>query len=286
MLIFLAISQAGDGFRNKEAKLMRNPKEASFDENKKIQKSKSKVRRRKGGKHQIRKNKIGKTSQKRKSVGDMKRKHRKNKGKGPRQNCNVDQAYNDYKKASGYSRNIKRAQIQLNQINKKSEKLQTFESFSRILGTVTDNGTSCTQEAQEGYKFLQNCSISVPDICTTTGFDVSEADTCIDENKQFLACANNKNKQLCDCYNDFAPKFEPQCDAIVDISKNITDQKKICLNSEVTGSFSNCMQFVKNDVPTIQEDCIKCTSVPSPTTSPAPVPTPSAAVATATNETG
>ena len=66
MLIFLAISQAGDGFRNKEAKLMRNPKKASSDKNKKIQKSKSKVRRRKGGE-----NRTGKTSQKRKSVGDM-----------------------------------------------------------------------------------------------------------------------------------------------------------------------------------------------------------------------
>jgi len=256
MLTFLAISLAGEGFRNKEAKLMINPRKASFDKNKKMQKSKSKIKRRKGGKNKIRKNKTGKTSQKRKSEGDMKRK-----GKGHRQtDCNVDQAYIDYKKASDHVRIIKRADIQFKLINKKSEKLETFESFSRILGLVTDDGTSCTQEAKDGYKFLQNCSMSVPDICTTSDFNISEAETCKIKHKKFLACANNQNKKLCNCHNDYPPEFLDECQAIVDIAGNIANQKKLCLNPDVTGSFSNCMQFVKNDVPTIQEECIKCTN--------------------------
>ena len=92
------------------------------------------------------------------------------------------------------------------------------------MGIVTDDGTTCTQEAKEGYKFVKDCSKTVPEICTTEGYDVSEAETCITENKDFLKCANNKKNDVCECFDDYPPLFSPECEAIVNIQPAITNQ--------------------------------------------------------------
>ena len=65
-----------------------------------------------------------------------------------------------------------------------------------------------------------------------------------------------KESRLCECYEDFDKQFPPNCEAFVDKTSEVTESRKLCMNSTVNGSFSNCMQFIKNEVPMILEECL------------------------------
>ena len=187
----------------------------------------------------------------------------RNKGKGrkdSRQSCDKDQAFKDYKKAVEYKKKIDRVVKFVKQLEKKSTNLSPFKNFTALLGSATDNGTTCTPEAKDAYKFLQSCSETIPILCSPPEISIKEAEDCTNDTTssfaKFAKCATKKKPGLCECYTDFDKQFPANCEAFVDKTSEVTDSRKLCMNSTVPGSFSNCMQFIKTEVPMILEECL------------------------------
>ena len=191
------------------------------------------------------------------------RKLRKGKGrKESRQSntCDKDQAFIDYKKAVEYKKKIDRVVKFVKQLEKKSTNLSPIKNYSALLGAATVNGTTCTQEAKDAYKFLLSCSQTIPTLCAPPEISFKEAEDCTNDTTssfaKFAKCATKKKPGLCECYTDFDKQFPPNCEAFVDLTSEVTESRKLCMNSTVPGSFSNCMQFIKTEVPMILEKCL------------------------------
>ena len=186
----------------------------------------------------------------------------RNKGKESRQssNCDKDQAFKDYKKAVEYKKKIDRVVKFVKQLEKKSTNLNPFKNFTALFGAATDNGTTCTQEAKEAYQLLQSCSDTIPTLCSPPDISIKEAEDCTNDTTssfaKFAKCATKKSPGLCGCYTDFDKQFPDICGAFVDKTSEVTESRKLCMNSNASGSFSNCMQFVKTEGPIILEKCI------------------------------
>ena len=112
------------------------------------------------------------------------RKLRKGKGrKESRQSntCDKDQAFIDYKKAVEYMKKIDKVVKFVKELEKKStfkSPYSPFKNYAELLGAATDNGTTCTQEAKEAYKFLQSCSQTIPTLCAPLEINIKEAENC------------------------------------------------------------------------------------------------------------
>ena len=59
------------------------------------------------------------------------------------------------------------------------------------------------------------------------------------------------------CYENKKPRFAKNCNILKELSKSFGKAKKLCFESDATGSFSNCKEFILNKVPSIIEDCTK-----------------------------
>ena len=189
----------------------------------------------------------------------------RNKGKGRKESrqtstCDKDQAFIDYKKAVEYKKKIDRVVKFVKQLEKKSTNLSPIKNYTELFGLATDNGTTCTPEAKDAYKFLQSCSETIPTLCAPPEISIKEAEECTNDTTssfaKFAKCATKKKPGLCECYTDFDKQFPPNCETFVDLTSEVTESRKLCMNSTVPGSFSNCMQFIKTEVPMILEKCL------------------------------
>ena len=183
--------------------------------------------------------------------------------------CDKDQAFVDYKKAVEYKKKIDRVVKFVKQLEKKSTNLSPIKNYTELFGLATDNGTTCTPEAKDAYEFLLSCSDTIPTLCSPPDISIKEAEECTNDTTssfaKFAKCATKKNSDLCECYTDFNKQFPANCEAFVNKTTEVTDSRKLCMNSTVKGSFSNCMQFIKTEVPMILEECSSCTVVDTTT---------------------
>ena len=184
----------------------------------------------------------------------------RNKEEESRQSCDKDQAFIDYKKAVEYKKKIDRVVKFVKQLEKKSTNLSPIKNYTELFGLATDNGTTCTPEAKDAYKFLQSCSETIPTLCGPPEISIKEAEECTNDTTssfaKFAKCATKKKPGLCECYTDFDKQFSTNCEAFVDKTSEVTDSRKLCMNSNVNRSFSNCMHFIKTEVPMILEKCL------------------------------
>ena len=177
--------------------------------------------------------------------------------------CDKDQAFIDYKKAVEYMKKIDKVVKFVKELERKStfkSPYSPFKKYTELLGAATDNGTTCTQEAKEAYKFLQSCSQTIPTLCAPLEINIKEAEDCTNDNTssfaKFAKCATKKKPGLCECYTDFDKQFPANCEAFVDKTSEVTYSRKLCMNSNVNGSFRNSMHFIKTEVPMILEKCL------------------------------
>ena len=169
-----------------------------------------------------------------------------------------EHAFKDFKKAFKYQTKIKRTITQLIQVEKKEKNLNPFKNFMDVLATITKSGTTCSEEAKEAYRFLKECSNTVPIFCNKLTFPLSEAENCIKKSKfaKYLKCATKNYPSLCDCYKENGSGVPDSiCEAIVDVAKKVTAARKLCMDSTVNGTYINCMQFIKTTLPKILEKC-------------------------------
>ena len=190
-------------------------------------------------------------------------------------NCDKDKAFKEFKNASDYTKRIDRIIKFVSQLKKKANVTNSpIQYFAEMLATATNKGTTCTPQAQNAYKFLQSCLETIPTLCSSLDIDIPEAKECTNQATSsfanFFKCAKPLNKDLCGCYMKIKPNIPAKCVAIDAQIADVTNNRKLCLNATVTGSFSNCMQFIKTQVPMIIDKCFvseNCSTTAKPSTS-------------------
>ena len=165
---------------------------------------------------------------------------------------------NAIKKASEFEKRIKNVIRSVKNLDKKSKQLDIFSEYSQVMEKVIDNYPDCAAEAQGAYSILQNCKTTVPALCSPPNVSIKKAEECVDEKTssfvRFLRCISGGEDSY-KCYVNIKPKIPKQCKAIAKLSDEVTKRENTCLNSNVTGSFGSCLAVIKNDVPTILNDC-------------------------------
>ena len=272
---------------SRKKRKMKNKKKSQSNKNRKIRKQKASKNRKLKERRNKRKQRNRKLKERRNKRKQRKRKNSKNKQrqKGQRQSsttaspltCDIEKAFKDFKKASEYKKKIDRVVKFTGQLKKKANVTSSsFQHFIDLLATATNNGTTCTTDAKNAYKFLQSCLLTIPNLCSSPDINLTEAKDCVNTTTssfaKFLKCATPKNVKLCDCYTNIDPEFPDTCGDFTDLASDVTNNRKLCLNATVTGSFSNCMQFVKNEVPMIIEKCLDSENCSTTTTTMTPTP--------------
>ena len=123
-------------------------------------------------------------------------------------------------------------------LRNKGEKGNVFENFSKTLEEMTDNGTICGA-AKKASEFLLKCPATAKSACNTSDFEAN-----------FIRIEKECVPVNC--------SMTPDCRELIKVTHTgLKDIKKYsCLNSTVTGSFSNCMKFVKELGNDIIKDCV------------------------------
>merc|ERR1712179_344241 len=277
-LAFLVIFSAESEGEKESLQIVRNKRALSHKADKrkavnkrKLKKSLKKKNRKPKKNDRTKKQRGNKNKGFNKRRNSRKGKKLRNKGKDSRQSSTCDivqlgQAFTAYKKAVDYKKKIDRVFKFEKQLKKKSTNLSPFKNNTALLGVATDNGTKCTPKAKNAYEFLGNCSDTIPIYCAPQEINITEAEACTKTSSfaLFAKCATERGSDLCQCYKEFDGQFSPTCEAFYDITSEVTIKRKKCLNSTVSGTFSNCMQFIKNEVPMIVEEC--CAVVDTTTT--------------------
>ena len=103
--------------------------------------------------------------------------------------------------------------------------------YSILLGKLTANGTSGTAAAKNAYNFLAACPTTASVSCNKTEFDsfIPRAETCLED----VTCSN----------------IPGNCKLVTERDE-IADRRNTCLGTE-NGSFTSCMNFVKENVSSI-----------------------------------
>ena len=165
---------------------------------------------------------------------------------------------NAIKKASEFEKRIKNVIRSVKNLDKKSKQLDIFSEYSQVMEKVIDNYPDCAAEAQGAYSILQNCKTTVPALCSPPNVSIKKAEECVDEKTssfvRFLRCTS-RNGDSYKCYVDNKPKISKKCKAIAKLSDYVTKRKDACLDYNIIGSYGSCLAVIKNDVPTILNDC-------------------------------
>ena len=169
-------------------------------------------------------------------------------------------AFTAYKKASDLLELMKVIQ----QI-KISEDLTPFAKYSELLGSLTDNGTNCTQSARSAFTFLTECLNTIPQSCLMPSISQDHINNCeksfeSGKLRKFITCSSKSNADVTKCYKMSKPKFSKSCKVLAKVSSNVESTKSLCFNPGVTGSFSNCEAFINYNASTIIGDCIQFSS--------------------------
>ena len=124
-------------------------------------------------------------------------------------------------------------------MNTKGEKSVSFANYSKTLDEMPGNGINCGPAAKNASDFLKKCATTAKSACDTIEFKNNVTiinDTCVPVN-----CSTTKACK----------------DMIKFTHAGLRDIKKYnCLNSTVTGSFTNCMKVVKELGTNIISDCV------------------------------
>lgn len=173
---------------------------------------------------------------------------------------------NAIKKASEYERKIKTVLRSVNNLDKKLKLLDIFSEYSEVLEKVINNYPVCVAEAQDAHNILHNCKTTVPALCSPPNVSIKIAEECVDEKTssfvRFLRCTS-KNGDSYKCYVDIKPKIPGKCKVIAKLSGTVTKLKDTCLDEKVIGSYGSCLAVIRNDVPTILNDCFGSSNTPS-----------------------
>ena len=171
----------------------------------------------------------------------------------------LEEAFRAYKKASNYERKIRLVIRFIEQLENISNNLKFFSDYSNLVGKLTGHNDSCSEKAQDAYSFLNNCGSTVPDLCSAPSISRVNASMCVNDKAssfiKFLKCANQKNVGLQNCFVENEPKFPQKCKNILNKLPQVKSAKSLCLNPLVSGSFSNCNNFIQNKIPSIIETC-------------------------------
>ena len=161
------------------------------------------------------------------------------------------------KKASDIEKKIMNVLESVKNLDKKSQS-EIFSEYSEVMEKVIDNFPNCVAEAQNAYAILQNCKTTVPSLCSPPNVSIKIAEECVDEKTssfvRFLRCTS-RNVDSYKCYVDNKPKISKKCKAIAKLSDYVTKRKDACLDYNIIGSYGSCLAVIKNDVPTILNDC-------------------------------
>ena len=168
-------------------------------------------------------------------------------------------AFKAFKKATYLLILMDQLEKNLNDIES-SKDLTYFSKYSNLLGLVTDNGQHCTLSAKSAFSFVSKCPTTIAELCLKPILPQNDIRKCKQSFKKFMACTNEKNADLLTCFKMTRPKFPMVCDNLSQVALNVELARKQCYNPETIGSFSNCKEFVKNEVPSIIGDCIQFSS--------------------------
>ena len=144
------------------------------------------------------------------------------------------------KKERTFIKQANRVQAWFNLLTTKGGKGEVFANYSKTLGEMTEGGTKCGPSAKDAYTFLSNCPATAKSSCNTTEFATNVS--FVAECKKDINCSN----------------ISLQCRDTLNITyEGLKDLKKNkCLDSTFTGSFSNCMKFVKELGTDIIKSCV------------------------------
>ena len=156
---------------------------------------------------------------------------------------------------NNYAQNM-RFQAKYNLLENKLDKISVFQGYANLLGKITNDGTTCTEAAKAGYFLLNGCEKSAAAACNNTNFTATylTAIGCV----KTVNCSTTKKDIPEEC--DIKP--------ILDI---LVDKTRECTNKTLVGTFSYCMNYIKEDVSADISGCLD----EAPTTTQAPTTTPS-----------
>ena len=125
-----------------------------------------------------------------------------------------------------------------NLLKNKLDKINVFNGYANLLGKMTNNGTTCTNAAKEGFLLLSGCETSAAAACNNTEFTSTYLTA--------IGCVNTINCNT--------TKIPAECKIQTNLSKIVAKTRE-CTNKNIPGTYSYCMSYIKENVSTVVSNC-------------------------------
>ena len=249
------------------------------------QKKKKQMRKQRQGKQQIRKEKKRPKEEKKQKTGEDQKFSvllNRNATEGCKEGAEAPETLdcgneNTTKKVNSFREKAYRILKLSKTLCKKTENIEVFSGYSKLLGQLTGDGLLGTTKGNEAYETIKSCIETAKAECSQTEFSsaIETAKICLNENK--ITCTN-------------IPKSGDECD-LNPKNIGIVDKRNNCLDPDRTGSFVYCMRLIKNDLSSVLRDvtsgcspsnaastttgqCPTCPTCPATATCPTPTAVP------------